>query len=373
LVRLLTLTATACAFSAGSQSPNANIDNGNNPLSPAKTVIVNVTALDASGQPLIDLTAADFQIFDQGQPQRIASLKPIVAHPASGFSRPTTVILFDLLNSVPHIREYINTLLIHALEPLETGDSIYLYLLTNHGDLYPVRDLAGAADFGKNGGPAGTPWTRQIHPLMDRAIKKVYGFMPVDDRDIGIRAAATFRALAELEEQMTQAPGPKSIVWITAGVRNWLHYPLGCGRNVTFQRGSESYVAARCSTDCTTWRAGQCLDYTPFLRHFSAELDRASTAFYSVEETANGGLRAADRGTSTDTLQQLADLTGGRMYVGAEVEKAIAQSQRDARARYQLAYEAPAPDGKYHKLRLACARKDVAIEAQRGYFADQAR
>jgi hypothetical protein len=66
----------------------------------------------------------------------------------------------------------------------------------------------------------------------------------------------------------------------------------------------------------------------------------------------------------------LADLTGGRVYSGPEAEKAIIQSMEDARARYQLAYAAPVPDGKYHKLRVACIRPGIRILAQTGYFAD---
>jgi hypothetical protein len=45
----------------------------------------------------------------------------------------------------------------------------------------------------------------------------------------------------------------------------------------------------------------------------------------------------AGAGTLADTLQRMADLTGGRMYCG-DVGKAIAQSLADARGRYQLAY-----------------------------------
>jgi VWFA-related protein len=193
----------------------------------------------------------------------------------------------------------------------------------------------------------------------------------MDDKDEGIRTALTLQTLGELAEQLAAIPGSKTIIWITRGVPNWLPYPYGC-KDVTFPRGSGTYLAGQCSNECTKWSGpGQCIDYTPFLRHFSAELDRTDTLISSVEETAEGSLPPADRGTSKDTLQQLADLTGGRTYSNGETEKAIAQSLENARARYQLAYDAPAADGKYHKLRVACTRKGVHIDSQRGYFADQ--
>jgi hypothetical protein len=99
----------------------------------------------------------------------------------------------DLLNSIPNQREY-TSLIIRVLEPLETGDSVYLYLLTNHGDLYPVHALRTP--------PAGHPWTMQIHPLLDRAIQDVYGIRPMDAKNSGIRTAATFQALGELGAQL---------------------------------------------------------------------------------------------------------------------------------------------------------------------------
>jgi len=107
------------------------------------------------------------------------------------------------------------------------------------------------------------------------------------------------------------------------------------------------------------------------LQHFSAALNRTGTIVYPVEVTNDGFLPPAAPGTAQDTLQQLADLTGGHMYTGGEAGKAIVQSLQDAHARYQLAYNPPPPNGKYHKLSVTCTRKGVRIDAQRGYFADQ--
>ena len=113
----------------------------------------------------------------------------------------------------------------------------------------------------------------------------------------------------------------------------------------------------------------KCIDYTPFLRHFSTKLARIDTVICSVEVKAEGALPPADSGRARDTLQQLADLTGGRMYSNGEVERAISDSLMYARARYQLAYAAPLPDGKYHKLSVVCTHEGVRIEFQQGYFA----
>ena len=72
---------------------------------------LNVAALDAHGQPVTDLTAADFQVFDDGKPQpilyfRFTSAKPKQATALgpreysnrSGAPHDPVVILFDMLN-----------------------------------------------------------------------------------------------------------------------------------------------------------------------------------------------------------------------------------------------------------------------------------
>ena len=146
----------ACALLARGQPPGA------------ERVIVNATAIDAQGQPVTDLTSTDFQILDEGKLRPIASLESSAMRSSGRPQPPTTVILFDLLNSVRGHREYISTLIVRALEPLETADSVYLYLLTNRGDVYPVRVLIeGARDTQEDVKQAAAPWTGQIHPLLD--------------------------------------------------------------------------------------------------------------------------------------------------------------------------------------------------------------
>ena len=350
----------AVALLALAQLPYVAFSADNTNLPSTKDVVLNVTALDAKGRPVADLTCADFQIFDEGKPQHIAPCNLTADQPS------TTLILWDLLNSIRGHREYTSSLLVRALQPLTAGDSVYLYLLTNHGDLYPVHALQTP----RPPESGGTPWTQQVRPTLDQAIQKVYGLRPVDEQNEGIRAGETFHMLGELEKQLAEVPGPKTIVWITTGVSNWMLSPYGC-QDLIFPGELGSYLAGKCSSDCAKWGgAEKCIDYSPFLRHFSAELARTGTNIYSVEETPSGGLPRADRGSAKDTLEQLTDLTGGRMYSRGEVEKAITQSLEGARARYKLVFDGAA-DGKYHNLRVTSTRKGVHVEAPRSYFADQ--
>ncbi len=358
--RTRALTRFAVALLACAHLSDAASGANNTNLPPTQAVTLNVTALDAKGRPATDLTCADFQLSDEGNPRHLAPCT------ATGGQPPTTLIFWDLLNSIRGHREYTASLLVRALQPLPAGDSVYLYLLTNHGDLYPVHPLPTPLPRER----AGTPWTRQVRATLDQAIQKVNGLRPVDEQNEGIRAAVTFHRLGELEKQLAQVSGPKTIVWITTGVSNSMRSAYGC-QNLMLPGESGTYLAGECSSNCAKFGGGEtCIDYSPFLRHFSAELARTGTSLYSVEETPIGGLPHAEPGSAKDTLQQIAGLTGGRMYSRGEVEKAITRSLEDARARYQLVFEG-AVDAKYHKLRVTCTRKGVHVEAPRGYFANR--
>jgi VWFA-related protein len=332
-----------------------------------------VVAVNRKGTPVTDLTSADFQIFDEGKLQQIASFR------ADSGRTSVILIVFDLLNAIPSQRAFTSTSIVRALEPSEESDSIYLYILTNQGSFYPIHALPVArpalllhktTEDKMRETPKNAPWTREIHSLMEQAADKVVRLRPRDYRDVGMEAGTTFRALATLGAQLTALDGNKSILWITRGVPNMLTYPFGC-RDFEFTGESGNYLAGKCRDSCPWLRSGnKCVDYTPFLEHFSAELDRSGTIFSSVEETGSE-LSTDVRGSRADTLLQLASLTGGRKYSSGDIKRAITESLEGARGRYRLTYEAPPPDGKYHGIRVFCRRKGIRIQAPERYFAAQ--
>jgi VWFA-related protein len=365
---VLVLALVACSPPAQGQSPDGASTNAFQ-----KAVVLNITAVDGRGDAVTDLTSADFQIIDDGNPQVISSFQAGTPPSAAQNPTPATVILFDLLNSNARNREYDCTFIVRALEPLETADTVYLYLLTNGGEFYPVHAFPPRQDIAflarnKGTGAGASAWTRQIRPLLDDAIQKVYGFRTVDYRDPGYRAATTFVALSKLQDAFMEIPGPKSIVWITSGVTNWPDYPHGC-KDMTITDASGSYVGGKCTANCR--RLSKCVDYEPFFQHFSSVLNHTNTVVDAAEDLPQGALPPNNRGTAVDTLQRMADLSGGRLYPGTNIDKAILEAMKKGRGRYQVSIAAPAADGKYHKVRVTCARKGVRVEGPKGYFADQ--
>jgi VWFA-related protein len=325
-------------------------------------IVLNVTALDSKGRPLTDLTSAEFQILDEGKPQTIASFTPNATQPA------TTLVLWDLLNGMPDRQHYTNLLLVKALEPLEKGDSVYVYILTNEGALYPIHGIQPAQPASAEANPSAIPWTKQAGPLLDQAIKKVYGLKNEDALNLGSRTATTLQRFGGISEFFAQISGPKTIVWITRGVPTLVAYSNGC-KDASFIGTTGNYLAGNCTLDCRHVQEGKCVDYTPFVRHLARALNGTGTVIDAVEETPEGVFPPSEPGTASDTLRQVTNLTGGRMYTDGQIETAVAQSIGDVRGRYQIAYVAT-PDGKFHKLKVTCLRKGVKVEAPKGIFAE---
>jgi VWFA-related protein len=293
-------------------------------------VTLNVIAFDSHDQIVGDLTSQDFQVSDQGKPQRIVSFHRNAAPqgtlnnvPNAPQVAPPVVILFDLQNDNLRDRGQGTEEIIHALEQLESSDSLYLYLLTSQGELKPVRGLPSP---GERNPPKMTPWTRQIKPLLDTAIENAYGLRIAN-------GLGTFAAIEALGTAIKPFPGRKNLIWMTHGV------PLSYGN--ALRGGDNSLLINRIATT---------------LDHDGVTL---STVYQGIN-VGNGDI---------DTLDLFAQLTGGKLYHN-DIEKAVKEVMTASGSGYAIEYDAPPPDGKYHKIRVTCSRKGVRLQVKQGYYAN---
>ena len=301
----------------------------------ARLVNLNVTAVDNQGRPVADLRAEDFQILDNGKPRKIAWFRALQRKRFQ--AAPATFILFDLFNANFEARGLGANEITRALEKLESSDNVYLYLLTSQEKIFAIHSVLPPGAQKDDDGP----WTRRIKPMLDNALRQVNGFKPADDQYEYLRIGPTWKAMAEVVSQIAQVPGPKSFVWITQGIENGF-----------FDQGSQFRI-----------------DTTP-LRMFADNLNALETAAYAVQQRPNGSLPPQNEGSPGDTLAQLSALTGGHVYPTDNTAQAIQQATGNApRMNYRLAFAPDRLDGKYHKIRVTTARKDIKIQTAEHYYA----
>lgn len=352
MIRIL-FALTLARIPLGADQPN---------LQEPRMVDLNVVAVDNHGQPVTDLSRDELRITDSGKPQTVVffhhrddgnPMFPVLrprefSNRNAGNVPRATVILFDLLNEKFGTRGATADRLIHDLSSLESADYVYLYLLTLDGRLFVVHGLPGPEG---EAASTGAPWTKQIKPMLDQALRTVTQTRPVDIAvDEAFRVNLTFRALDALASELARVPGRKSIVWLTDGV------PIELG-----PRRSDT---------------GDWVDFTPLLRQMSDAFDRSAVSIYPARQIMMGSPdnidgRNRDGMASIDTLETFAGLTGGRPDAGKDVGAAVRQAMLDMRTSYQVAYFPPEKnwDDKFHKLRVTCTRKGVRIQAKTGYYA----
>lgn len=301
-------------------------------------VRLNVAAFDNKGQPLSDLAKSDFEIQDAGASQPIAFFHP--GDRTSGVLSHATLILFDLLNADLTNRGFATDEIVRSLQGRETSDFLYFYLLTPDFKLQPVHPLPNtAAEFHRSD----APWTRQIRGELDEALKNANRL-----RQSGItedeRVRRTYEVLAKVVSTMGMIPGQKNVVWISRGVPISLRLASG----------------------------GDAIDYKPLLRKFTEACVRSKVAIFPVNPSTSAVPSEGDL-ASVETLQQIANLTGGRLYTSNSIGSAVAQAADEWRGDYALGYFPAATnwDGKLHKVKVSSTRRGVNLLYPEAYYADR--
>jgi VWFA-related protein len=299
---------------------------------------LNVAALDGRGQPVADLTKADFQIQDAGKDQPIAFFHAN-NHPAGVVSH-ATIVLFDLLNADMTNRGFSTDEIVRSLQGRETSDFLYFYLLTADIKLQPVHPLPNSmADVH----PGEAPWTRNIRTLLDDALKNANRLrqsgLTEDDR-----VRRTYEALAQVVSTIAMIPGQKNIVWISRGIPISLRLASG----------------------------GEAIDYKPLVRKFTEACTRAKVTVYTVNPSTSA-VPSEGELASVETLQQISNLTGGRLFTSNSIGRAVSQAADQWRGEYTLAYAPTADnwDGKLHKVKVTSARRGVELLFPDAYYAER--
>ncbi len=306
-------------------------------------VQLKVVALGDNGAPVTDLKVSDLQIADQGKSQQIVYFRggqtpfkaaPVPANEVSNRTAPSphaTVILFDLLNESHSDSLDVWHRLGKSLQQLDSGDSLFLYLLTLEGNLEPIHAIGRNAD--------DHTWTKNVEKTLDKAMKAASHARPAQMKDEELVVKKTYVALETLGNQLTMFPGHRDIVWITSIMPNVWNPKTPC--------------------------SGDWVDCALYVPHMSVTLERDGVAVNPLSYTSSPSPNI------TRDLEQIAGLSGGWTYADQDIRDVLKDVAASAANSYTVAYEPPAEnwDSKFHKVRASTERKGIKLRAETRYYA----
>jgi VWFA-related protein len=313
-------------------------------------IVLDVVVEEKSGTPLVGLQQSDFTLLDNQVPQKILSFRG----PAAAADSPAEVILLlDEVNSaysgVSQATVQVEKFLKQNGERLALPTS--LVFLTDKG-------LSAAAEAPTTDASA---LQAELHgnraPL--RVIGRTQGYYGATDR-VGL----SLQALGQMAAMEQARPGRKLLIWVSPG------WPLLSGPRQDLTDKDERSIFHS-------------------IVSLSAELREARVTLYAVDPLGS----ADTRGLRTDyweafekpakkpdqvqigdlALQVLAYQSGGLVLNGSnDVAGEIGRSFADARASYQLTFEALPADGPddFHAIQAKVDQAKATVRTRAGYYAE---
>jgi len=341
----------------------------------ARLVVLDVVVTDKTGKPVDGLTASDFKVFEDKEPQRIRSIDPPSDHilpaasvatgtgavfdpaqPAGFGHSPVDILVFDQLNTHfadssfarRSLHDYLvrqPTLLPQPTTLLTVYDNHFKLLQAFTRDRDALLHAVAAA-------PAEYPWK------LERDGKAEYG--PIERLD------QSLRALEEIAQSYARIPGRKDLIWVGGG------FP---------------------TINPTTIDGDEALEVKDTLKHVTDVLLDTHVTLYAVDpsSTAAGMTEITDSSQvqfllsagdaladnfdpfdANDDFDRLGPVTGGRVVRGRnDIGQQIALSADLGAHYYTIAYTPSSGSeaaAQYRKIRVVCLRPNLTATTRTGYY-----
>ncbi len=383
-----------------------------------KLIQAYVTTKD--GKPVTDLTAADFEITDNGQKMPVTQFENHVVGgddiaPGAPVGAPRLnrkfFFFFDFAFTDPRSARKAREAALHFMDTaIRPGDelgllsyspmrglTIHEYLTTDHArvrdivDGFGLRTVAGRAETltsflyadelrhmqdGEYMNPAKDGYAAffseqaqaQIPGVVDEGRRQGY-------TDQARQFAQTF---ANLARAMRYVPGWKNLILFSSGISRALIYGNRRGLDVPNMDANrpDQMIAELNAYDNAQSNTGVRTEFSDALK----ELKNANTPIYAIDCTAVAGEMDINNpvGTSIssreltgkDSLVQLAGESGGKYFANSmDTKDALAAVADITSAYYVLGYSVPAAwDGAFHKIKVKVVRPGLKVVSQNGYY-----
>lgn len=392
---ILALVALAGTSSSGQQRPTFRAS--------VRLVETSVLVHARSGQPVADLSAADFRIYEDGLEQKIEvftmeterrSAASSIAAPAPAtpplpgvftnrvaerITGGVTVILFDRLNSSMEDQKYARDQLIRFLATIDPAERIALYVLesdavtvlhdftSNASQLIAVvnrylgstsvelvRSAETAAEFELTGVAAVDADTAAWLQRTAETVSETFLRRRVD---------LTTTALVNVANHLAGIPGRKNLVWVSGA------FPF----EVATAHGPE-IMDRQVSRATRAINHADVAVYPVDIRGLMPALDptkATATVAVGARPTPVFTTIATTR-PNQDSMEKIAADTGGRAFLNANaIGRAVGRAMDDSRVSYVLGYYSSRPEGdfKFRKIDVKVNRNGLDVRHRKGYFA----
>jgi VWFA-related protein len=393
---LMLLVATVLAQEA--QQPRPTFRSGRDLVS------VDVVVRDKSGSIVKGLTAADFEVREDGRPQEVLGLsyqeisdaggKPIAmtellagveetmaagSSTATATAKPMTaqdvagrrlmVLLFDTSSMQPEdVQRAIDSANKYVAEQMSPADLIAVATVSTTLDI--LNDFTGdravvAATLAKLGYTEGTatPPPDAATAASDEAAAAAETATATETSELDMfNNDVRLRALRTLSDTLAPLEQKKAIIYFSAGMQR-----SGQDNQIELRTAINSAVRAHVSIYPVDTRGLQAVVPGGDARQASGR----GQSMFSGRGVSQQFSRLA---ASQDTLTSLAADTGGRAFTDTnDFGEAFTRVRRDMSAYYLLGYSSNnnVKDGRFRRIQVRVKRSDLRVEARSGYFADR--
>jgi VWFA-related protein len=344
-----------------------------------RLIEVSVVVTNRDRDPVPGLTADDFQIFDNGKPQKaeLFSIEagtgampapPPPTRPVREFSNDiadignVTIVLFDQLNTPDSDRMYARQHVVRFLEQIRPDDRVGLYVLNGLGALRVVHDFTSDASslvraVSSLRGDTSLPLAAEADAARLGAELAGLGEGPESgSREMqahfqGNRSVSTIDALESIGHHLAGVQNRKNLIWVSSA------FPLAFFNRTGRSPTNEINRATRSLNDANV--ALYAVDARGLIAAF-ASMGRLTVPTLSMVQA------------NQDILQSLSEQTGGRAFLNTnDIQGAIRRAADDARMTYLLGYYPTDDrwDGRFHRIVVKVNRPGLEVRHRQGYFA----
>jgi len=368
-----------------------------------RLVNVSVIAHDNAGQPVKNLAAADFRIYEDGKEQKIevfAIEADRLAPTPSAASSPTpstpgvfsnrlaerpsggvTVILFDRLNSTWEDQKSARNQILKLLANIRSSDRVALYVLesdtitvlhdftSDSGRLIAVlnrflgttsvelsRSEERAPDFARSGVASEDADTEAWLARTTMMVAEMY---------LRRRAELTTDALESIANHLAGIPGRKNLVWVSGAFPFVI--PSDHGPQIMNKEVNRATRAIN-SADVAVYP----VDIRGLIGAFVNPSAATAPVTRGAAPTAPVFTTMAYTHPNQDTMRTIAEATGGRVYLNTNaIGEAIRKAIDDSRVSYVLGYYSSRPDSdnRFRNINVKVNRSGVELRHRKGYLA----